>query len=149
MKHINVISYKEVHMKKRTINRILLGIIAFLTVAICILIVQILNRPRYTANSEVETATITEITQSEAIPDIQETQTVEPETVANNTVLRGKTSTKVKIRELPSADSRVLETVEEGVEFDILEILDSGWTKIQYNDQEAYISSSYVILIQS
>lgn len=149
MKHINVISYKEVHMKKRTINRILLGIIAFLTVAICILIVQILNRPRYTANSEVETATITEITQSEAIPDIQETQTAEPETVANNTVLHGKTSTKVNIRELPSADSRVLETVEEGVEFDILEILDSGWTKIQYNDQEAYISSSYVILIQS
>lgn len=137
-------------MKKRTINIILMSIIGLLIVAICILIVQILNRPRYTAATEPQTAVITEIPHSEAVPAFQETQTAEQEeeVIEASTALRGKTSTKVNIRELPSEDARVLETVEAGFEFDILEILDSGWTKIQYQtDMEAYISSSYVILI--
>ncbi len=140
---------KEDYMKKRTINRILIGVIAFLIAAICILIVQIANRPRYTVANETETATIIEIPQSEALSNIQETQTSEEDTVQESSLQRGKTSTKVNIRELPTEDARVLETVEAGTEFDILEILDSGWTKIQYGEMEAYISSSYVILIPS
>lgn len=137
-------------MKKRTINRILICIIVFLIVAICVLIVQIANRPRYTATTEAETATIIEIPQSEAIPVTQETQQAgeEAPNEDNDSLKRGKTSSKVNIRELPSEDARVLDTVEEGTEFNILEILDTGWTKIQYEEQEAYISSSYVILIQ-
>lgn len=137
-------------MKKRTINRILIGIIALLIVAICILIVQILNRPRYTAVSEPQTAVIPEIAHSEAVPATQETQEAQEESMEDtSSILRGKTSTKVNIRELPSEDARVLETVEEGTEFNIIEILDSGWTKIQYMETlEAYISSSYVIIVQ-
>lgn len=136
-------------MKKRTINIILMSIIGLLIVAICVLVVQILNRPRYTAATEPQTTVITEIPHSEAVPTIQEAQHVEEEEVIEeSSTLRGKTSTKVNIRELPTEDARVLETVEAGIEFDILEILDSGWTKIQYTtDMEAYISSSYVILI--
>lgn len=138
-------------MKKRTINIILMSIIASLIVAICVLIVQILNRPRYTVATEPQTTVITEIPHSEAVPSTQKTLPVEKEAEmadeASN--LRGKASTKVNIRELPTEEARVLETVEEGTEFDILEILDSGWTKIQYQDNiEAYVSSSYVILIQ-
>lgn len=140
---------KEDYMKKRTINRILIGIIVFLIAAICILIVQILNRPRYSAANEMETATIIEIPQSEAIPATPETQDTEEPAAQDASTQRGKTSTKVNIRELPTEDARVLETVEAGTEFDILEILDSGWTKIQYGEMEAYISSSYVILIPS
>lgn len=137
-------------MKKRTINIILMSIIGLLIVAICVLIVQILNRPRYTTATEPQNTVITEIPHSEAVPTIQETQTVEEEEeiIEASSSLRGKTSTRVNIRELPSEDARVLETVEAGSEFDILENLDSGWTKIQYStDMEAYISSSYVIII--
>lgn len=142
-------------MKKRTINIILMSIIGMLIVTICILIVQILNRPRYTAISEPQTTVITEISHSEAVPVILETQPVQtvethPEEIIpeESSTLRGKTSAKVNIRELPSQEARVLETVEAGTEYDILEILDSGWTKIQYTETiEAYISSSYVILI--
>ena len=138
-------------MKKRTINIILLGIIAFLVVAICILFIQILNRPRYTATNEPQTAVITEISYSEAISAPLETQpSEEKEAVMDeSSLLRGKASTKVNIRELPSEDARVFETIEAGSEFTVLEILDTGWTKIQYAEGlEAYISSSYVILIQ-
>ena len=43
--------------------------------------------------------------------------------------------------------AKVLTTVDEGTTFDILEILDNGWTKILYEGSEAYISSSYVIIM--
>lgn len=137
-------------MKKRTINIILMSVIGLLIVAICVLIIQILNRPRYTATAEPQTTVITEISHSEAVSSIQESQSAEPdkELSEETSTLRGKASTKVNIRELPSEDARVLETVEAGTEFDIIEILDSGWTMIQYQeDMDAYISSSYVILI--
>lgn len=141
---------KEDTMKKRTINIILMSIIGLLIVAICVLIVQILNRPRYTATSEPQTTVITEIPHSEAVSSIQESQPAEPkeEISEENSSLRGKASTKVNIRELPSEDARVLETIEAGTEFDIIEVLPSGWTMIQYQENmDAYISSSYVILI--
>ena len=59
-----------------------------------------------------------------------------------------ETSTKVNIRDAASDQAKVLTTVEEGYEFDIIEIQDNGWTKLKYEDQDAYISSSYVIVIQ-
>ena len=65
-----------------------------------------------------------------------------------SSTLRGKTSTKVNIRDAASDQAKVLATVEEGYEFDIVEIQDNGWTKLKYEDQDAYISSSYVIVIQ-
>ena len=137
-------------MKKQTINIILMSTIGLLIIAICILIIQILSRPRYTATNEPQTAVITEIPHSEAVPIIQETQSYEDkeDISVESSVLRGKTSTKVNIRELPSEDARVLEMVEAGSEYNIIEILDSGWVMIEYQeDLEAYISSSYVILI--
>ena len=137
-------------MKKRTINIILMSTIGLLIIAICILIIQILGRPRYTATAEPQTTVITEIPHSEAVPVIQEPPSTEvsEDISEESSHLRGKTSSKVNIRELPSEDARVLETVEAGVEYNIIETLDSGWVMIQYQeDTEAYISSSYIIII--
>lgn len=138
-------------MKKQTINIILMSIIGLLVAAICVLIIQILNRPRYTAATEPQTTVIAEIPHSEAVPAIQETPSAEAEAdiPEDSSPMRGKTSTKVNIRELPTEDARVLDTVEAGTEYDILDILeDSGWVMIQYQeDMEAYISSSYIILL--
>ena len=40
----------------------------------------------------------------------------------------------------------VLDTVDEGTTFEIVEILDNGWTHILYDNTDAYISSAYVII---
>lgn len=133
-------------MKKKTINKILLGVIAFLVFAICILSVEIARRPRYINISEPETTVIEEAA-LDTSTDSEESATV-TSTQETVTALRGKTSTKVNIRDAANADAKVLTTVEAGYEFDIVEIQDNGWTKIKYEDQDAYISSSYVIVIQ-
>ena len=151
-------------MKKSTINRILLAIIALLFVTICILIFKIVSRPQYAftepnnqsavsntitnveipevpastifeQSQEPATADTTKITETSSLPDISNT-------------LRGKTSDRVNIRELPSEEARVLETVDAGYTFDILEIYNDDWVKIRYQEQEAYISTMYVIIIQ-
>lgn len=134
-------------MKKKTINKILLGVIAFLVLAICILSVEIVRRPRYINISEPETTVIEEAALDASTTGVEESATVSS-TTETVTALRGKTSTKVNIRDAANADAKVLATVEAGYEFDIIEIQDNGWTKLKYEDQDAYISSSYVIVIQ-
>lgn len=141
-------------MKNTTINTILMAIIALLSVSICFLIFCIATRPRYVTVNEPDAAVITEAPglQEDAQPqtamalnDTAAAATVEDEPVPD--VIHGKTSTRVNIRNAASVDAKVLETVDAGTTFDILEIQDNGWTKIQYQDAEAYISSDYVIVI--
>lgn len=142
-------------MKKTTINTILISIITVMSVSICFLIFCIITRPRYAIVEESETATIVE---SVSLSDEPQTQSAAaaasaaaepvPDVVEETpTVKHGKTSTRVNIRDAASEDAKVLETVDEGTTFDILEIMDNGWTKILYQDYEAYISSNFVIVL--
>ena len=140
-------------MKNRTINRILQGVIVLLIIAICFLSVQIIRRPHYINISENEATVIEEATAPITSADIEDTvgDSLSAAEQQPTSALRGKTSTKVNIRDAASTDGNVVEvltTVEEGYEFDIIEIQDNGWTKLKYEDQDAYISSSYVIVIQ-
>ena len=135
-------------MKKTTINTILLCIIAIMSISICFLIFCIVTRPRYVIVNEPETAVITEVV------NIMETQPAETASLVSEAeppkehtdTKHGKTSTRVNIRDAASADAKVLDTVEEGTTFDIIEIQDDGWTKILYDGSEAYISSNFVII---
>ena len=43
-------------------------------------------------------------------------------------MMHGKTSTRVNIRNAASEDAKVLNTVDEGTTFDIVEVQDNGWT---------------------
>lgn len=136
-------------MKNRTINRILQGVIVILIIAICILSVQIIRRPHYINITEAETTVIEEAVASTTSVDTEiDTEDALSTAELPSSTLRGKTSTKVNIRDAASDQAKVLATVEEGYEFDIVEIQDNGWTKLKYEDQDAYISSSYVIVIQ-
>ena len=140
-------------MKKSTINAILISVITLMSVSICFLIFCIATRPRYVIVNEPDTAMITEASN---LYD----ETLQPENPSANTTtdaapsveapavstMHGKTSTRVNIRNAASEDAKVLITVDEGTTFDILEILDNGWTRILYEGSEAYISSSYVII---
>lgn len=139
-------------MKKTTINTILMAIIVLMSISICLLIFCITTRPRYITIPESETTIITE-----SVPDNDDTQPPDAidvsndiaateETAVDNT-MHGKTSTRVNIRNAASADAKVLDTVDSGTTFDIVEIQENGWTKIIYNGEEGYISSDYVIII--
>ena len=142
-------------MKKSTINTILISVIALMSVSICFLIFCIATRPRYVIVSEpqTETAVITEM--SGIAEDLQSETASAPVDVVDSAIdgtipsddMQGKTSTRVNIRNAASADAKVLDTVEGGTTFKILEIQDNGWTKIQYEETEPYISSDYVIRI--
>lgn len=129
-------------MKKTTINTILLSIIAIMSISICFLIFCIVTRPRYVIVNEPETAKIMEVdnlSEDTALPEtisaMNDTLPAETET-STTTMMHGKTSTRVNIRDAASQDARVLNTVDEGTTFDILEILNNGWTKILYEGVE-------------
>jgi len=143
-------------MRKKTISNILMGIIVVLCLSICFLIFCIVRRPRYIETADPESAIITEspndfnlagtVTASSDVlelPDVDNTPTQEESAAAQ---MQGKTSTRVNIRNTPSEDGKVLETVEADTTFDIVEVLDTGWTHILYNGEDAYISSAYVII---
>lgn len=144
-------------MKKTTINNILMGIIVVLCVSICFLIFCIAKRPRYIETSETESAVIAEMPESTDIVNSNPTagtDTVklpEPESATQTDTptapMQGKTSTRVNIRDRATEDAKVLDTVEEGTTFEIVEVLDNGWTHILYENTDAYISSAYVIIM--
>ena len=140
-------------MKKTTLNRVLISIIIMLICSICFLIVCIVTRPRYINPIENETTVISEAFdelnaehQNDSLNNITESSISDETSIPQ--IMYGKTSDKVNIRDAANADARVLETVEEGYSFEIIEILSNGWTKIKYNEMDAYISSSYVIIIK-
>ena len=119
-------------MKNRTINRILQGVIVILIIAICILSVQIIRRPHYINITEAETTVIEEAVASTTSVDTEiDTEDALSTAELPSSTLRGKTSTKVNIRDAASDQAKVLATVEEGYEFDIVEIQDNGWTKLK------------------
>lgn len=151
-------------MNSKTLNRLLYAIMALLVIIICFLLYKIVNRPRL--NSEqaatsttieevslseitntVESATVTDTIDEASQTEVTETTTESEESIAaENDTMQGKVSTKVNIREQADSESRILETVEEGYSFEILEILPEGWVKIAYGDGIGYISSQYVII---
>ena len=144
-------------MKKIILNRILIGIIVCLSISICILIICIINRPHYINTEELETAVITEVPISESLID-NDSETADKtadkteasEAIATEESVQkkyGKTSTEVNIRDADNPQAKVLATVDAGTKFEIIEIQNNGWIKIIYDGAEAYISSSYVILI--
>ena len=131
-----------------------MGIIVILCISICFLIFCIAKRPRYIETSETESAVIAEIPESPAskqtaddILKLPEAETPATESDTSVTQMQGKTSTRVNIRDRATEDAKVLETVEEGTTFEIVEILDNGWTHILYEGTDAYISSAYVIIV--
>lgn len=152
-------------MSKKTISNILMGIIIVLCISICFLIVCIVRRPRYIETSENESAAIAEgagdaSSDSAMMPrgnvpgaaDSGLQAGADESAVAESSISavpQGKTSTRVNVRNAPTENGKVLDTVEADTTFDIVEVLDTGWTHVIYNGEDAYISSAYVIIIEN
>lgn len=135
-------------MKNSTINKLMYLAICFLSIFIIFISFKIITRPHPIYEKLDESVSTIDNSEQESLNAAVPDAPVEEPTNDNTTTLHGKTSSRVNIRELPSTDSRVLTTVEKDYSFNIIEIMDNGWTKIVFGDSQAYISSDFVILVQ-
>lgn len=87
-----------------------------------------------------------EVPTEEETPDATDgEETVEPEAPTTDMV---KTIERVNIRASASAESTKLGTAARGDVFTRTEILENGWSKIDYNGSEAYIMTEYLETVQ-
>lgn len=133
-------------MKKKTISSILWAIIAVLTIAIIVLCIKISLRgpkPVEEAKNDVEDDVISENMVSE--------NTVEEEEVYEahyDIVAIPDTTSSVNVRSGPGTDYERIGSAYSTNEYVVKEILSSGWTKLDYDGQDGYISSEFLVYKQ-
>ena len=72
-------------------------------------------------------------------------QTENTETAAVDTAAaKGTLTDTVNVRKEPSTEGEKLGQLYKGNAVDIIEKMSNGWTKIKYNDGEAYVKSDYI-----
>lgn len=131
-------------MKKQTISALLTALMICLTIAIVVVIVRIQMRgERVVEPADSDGFVVQEVTGSQnSVSDNQE----EDEAFAAVTVLVAvpNATSSVNVRSGPGTEYNRLGSAYSNNEYEVLEILDSGWTKLLYSDQEAYINSEFV-----
>lgn len=132
-------------MSNKAWNAILIASISILSVAVITLTVLIIREGKpvqYDSLYASEEDEMEDVDGDNTNYQEQTTDEVEPEKVVVVT-------TRVNIRSTDSEDGMVLDTVEEGAAFEFVEVLGSGWTHIRYEDQDAYINSKFVKLVDA
>ena len=123
-------------MKKSTVAAILYAINGMLAIAIVILIVLIAKRgPK---PEEPVTASVSEDEYvEEYVPEPEE-----PQDTSVTVLVAVPTSTSsVNVRSGPSTDYQRIGSAYSDYDYEVITILDNGWTKIYYEDVTGYISS--------
>ena len=114
-------------------------LIPLLVVILLIVVIQML-RP---GKDEIkDTAAPTESSQT-----VESTQETEPETEPETQPEAERyavTGNSVNVRTEPSTGSRILVQLSRGTEVDYVKRYNNDWTVINYNGQEAYVSSQYI-----
>lgn len=127
-------------MKKSTLNAIMQGVIIVLVIAIVFVIVKIKLRPDEVPVTEVVSE---EILEQESV--VEEVSEPEPEIVVVERVRI--VNDNINVRSGPGTDYERLGSAYTGYDFEFVEQLEEGWTKIIYDDREAYVYSEYVEII--
>lgn len=127
-------------MKKSTLNAIMQGVIIVLVIAIVFVIVKIKLRPDEVPVTEVVSE---EISEQESV--VEEVSEPEPEIVIVERVRI--VNDNINVRSGPGTDYERLGSAYTGYDFEFVEQLEEGWTKIVYDDREAYVYSEYVEII--
>lgn len=127
-------------MKKSTLNAIMQGVIIVLVIAIVFVIIKIQLRP-----DEVPVTEIVSEENSEPESVIEEVSEPEPEVVIEDRVRI--INDNINVRSGPGTDYERLGSAYTGYDFEFIEQLEEGWTKIVYDDQMAYVYSEYVEII--
>lgn len=125
----------------------LMVFIALMALVVIVLIVAVkIKQNADQTIQETETAQVEEQTETEVIPD-EEVEEVVEEVVEEEVITMVKTTDLVNVRAEASVNGTKLVTVDAGTLFQLVEQMENGWTKIIYQNQEAYIKSDYVEVV--
>lgn len=133
-------------MKKKTINAILTGVNIVLVIAIVILIVKISTRQpmtEETMNNNTPNQDTTELVDNTET-EIAENNTIEQTPVEKTLIAVPHSTTSVNVRSGPGTEYDRIGSAYTDCEYEIIEVLDSGWTKLYYDGMEGYISSEFL-----
>ena len=130
-------------MKKKTISAILTALIIVLLIAITFLIIRVSMRgPQRDAEQvSLNQTTISENTSPE---ETEPEPTVSENTVTTVMVAIPQATNSVNVRSGPGTEYERIGSAYSNCEYEVIEILDNGWTKLDYEGQEGYISSEYL-----
>lgn len=124
----------------------LYNILRFLVPVLALVLILILVI-RFFAPSVSENGTETSPAVTETAQATSEAETeapTQPETEAAQAAVYIVTGNGVRIREEPATDGRVIAQVSEGTELEYVKRYNNDWTVVNYEGQEAYISSQYI-----
>ncbi len=133
-------------MNKNTLTAILMGFIICLGIAVIVISIKLSIRPNVDNSGETGKPV------GDVVIETQPTQTPTPEVteppqepeVTTIMVQMVRTTETVNVRDDSSTNGNKLGSAVKGSEFVMIEQLDNGWTKIEYNDGVAYIKSDYL-----
>ena len=127
-------------MKKSTVAAILYALNGILVFAIVILIVLIVKRGPKPEEPVVATVSEDEYVEDEYVP-VEEPQ----DTSVTVLVAVPDTTSSVNVRSGPSTDYQRIGSAYADYDYEVITILDCGWTMGHYEDLTGYISSDLLI----
>lgn len=138
-------------MNKNTLTAILMGFVICLGIVVIVLSIKLSIRPKAEPEPDLSSASNVFV-EDNTNPIDTPTQEMTPEpttepAVTTMTVQMVRTTTSVNVRAEASANGTKLGTVVKGSEFVMIEEVGEGdnkWTKIEYENGQAYIKSSYL-----
>lgn len=102
------------------------------------------TEPTTTTTTVPSETTPSETTPSETTPSDDPVVDPEPDNFTETNDKVYVISDKLNIRASASADAEILASVDMDTQLSRLGYLDNGWSKIEYNDGEAYVSTTYI-----
>lgn len=131
-------------MKKKTISAILTGVNIVLVIAIVILIVRISGRdPLGEEGASQNQQTMDEMTLDEELSQ-EIVETIEEDPTEQILVAVPQSTTSVNVRSGPGTDYDRIGSAYTDCEYEVIEVYSSGWTKLNYDGMEGYISSEFL-----
>lgn len=131
-------------MKKKTISAILTGVNIVLVIAIVFLIVKISGRdPLGEEDVAQNQQAMNEMTLDEELSQ-EIVETIEEDTTEQILVAVPQSTTSVNVRSGPGTDYDRIGSAYTDCEYEVIEVYSSGWTKLNYDGMEGYISSEFL-----
>lgn len=132
-------------MKKKTISALLTALNIVLVIAIIVLIVKISTRkPMTEADNQVGTD-IPTVSMDVVSEVLQQPENVVENTAVSRTLMAiPQSTTSVNVRSGPGTDYDRIGSAYTDCEYEVIAIYNSGWTKLNYDGTEGYISNDFL-----
>lgn len=122
-------------------------LIPVLVIILLIVVIRMLLPGQGGGTDATTTAPVVTEASSESVPPQPTAPETEPETepASETWVVNGSS---VNVRSEPSTDSRILVQLADGTQVDYVKRYSNDWAVINYEGQEAYISSQYLVRVE-